>query len=162
LIGEAADVVLIEAKEACVGEDGVDAVLQLVVSDELVDKVWIDVKGGEDVVEGEVVGLEGGVPEEEVPLEVQDDLINGVVLLVHDLLSDLFEEEAEGDALVKGLPPQQLRLEVDDLVEDVTVLRPTHLRQLLYLEDVQQVLEGQEFELLPEVLPQVLLREKDD
>jgi hypothetical protein len=74
-----------------------------------------------------MVGLEGRVPEEEVPLEVEDDLVDRVVLLVHDLLAYLFEEEAEGYALVEGLPAEELGLEVDDLVEDVTVLGPTHL-----------------------------------
>lgn len=114
-------------KEAGSGDDCVDAVLEFVVSDELVDELWVCVECGEDVVEGEVVGFKGGVPKKEVPLEVEDDLVDGVVLLVHDLLPDLFEEEAEGNALVEWLSSEQLGFEVDHLVEDVAVLAATHL-----------------------------------
>ncbi len=113
-------------------------------------------------MKGEMIGFEGRVPEEEVPLEVQDDLINGVIFLVHNLFSDLFKKEAEGNALVEWLSSQQFCLEIDDLVEYVTVLGSTYFCQLFYLEDIQQMLKGQKLELLPKVLPQVLFREKDD
>jgi len=160
LIRQATDIPLVEPQEPGPGEDGIDPVLQFIVSNEFVDEIGVRIQGGEDVVEGEVVGLEGGIPEEEIPLEMEDDLVGRVVLLVHDLLPDLLEQKTKRNPLVKGLPPQQLGLEVDDLVEDVAVLGPTHLRQLFDLEDVQQVLEGQELELLPEILPQVLLGEQ--
>lgn len=46
-------------------------------------------------MESEVVGLEGRIPKEEVPLEMKDDLVNRVILLIHDLLPYLFEEETQ-------------------------------------------------------------------
>ena len=44
----------------------------------------------------------------------------------------------------------------------MTILRTTHLCQFFYLEDVEQVLKREKFELFPEIFPQVLLGEEHD
>jgi hypothetical protein len=83
---------------------------------------------------------------------MKNNFINRVVFLIHDLLSYLFEEKTKGNTLVKWLTSQKLSFKVYYFIEDMAVLTSTHLCQFFYLEDVQQVLEGEKLELFSEIL----------